>query len=536
MKYLHYYPNLNRVGSRTLLNIGAATLLTFSSCNQGDSENKKNGAHKNPNIIYILADDLGYGDVGCYGQDKIETPNIDRLAKNGMRFTQHYAGSPVSAPSRCVLMTGKHTGHSYIRGNDAMAERGDVWDFETASENPRLEGQRPIPGETVTIAEVLQGAGYTTGSVGKWGLGRPYSSGIPNKQGFDFFYGYNCQRWAHTYYPPHLWKNGEKDTLNNTLVSPHTKLPDSADPYDSESYSGFRLQDYAPELMFDEAMKFFERNKNSPVFMYYATPIPHLPLQAPQRWVDYYVKKFGDEEPYTGNEGYFPCRYPRATYAAMISYLDENVGKIVDKLKETGEYENTLIIFTSDNGPTYTGGADTEWFNSAGPFKEEHGRGKGYVYEGGIRVPMIAAWPDRIEQGSVTGHVSAFWDVFPTLCDVADVNPPQDLKLDGISFLPTLLGHQEEQEKHEVMYWEFPAYNGQQAVRFGKWKAIRKDIFDGVMDIELYNMETDSLEQNDVSEQYPEIVNKANEYMHTERDTPSVEKFQIQQLQQYYGN
>ncbi|MBS3772089.1 MAG: sulfatase-like hydrolase/transferase, partial [Bacteroidales bacterium] len=280
------------------------------SCSgEGEKDAKEDKAQK-PNIVYILTDDLGYGDVGCYGQDKIETPNIDELAEEGILFTQHYSGSPVSAPARCVLLTGKHTGHSYIRSNDPLGERGDVWDFEKASKDPGLEGQRPIPGETVTIGEVLQEAGYTTGCVGKWGLGPPMSEGAPNNQGFDFYYGYICQRQAHTYYPLHLWKNDEKDTLDNKLVPPHTELPEEADPYDPESYSRFRLTDYAPDLMIEETMQFLERNKQDPFFMYYATPIPHLPLQAPKRWVEHYVEKFGDEDPYTGDNGYFPSRYP----------------------------------------------------------------------------------------------------------------------------------------------------------------------------------------------------------------------------------
>lgn len=527
MKYFSYFLMRHGVKPAYLVNLGAAALITMPSCSGGGERDAEKDKAQKPNIVYILTDDLGYGDVGCYGQDKIETPNIDELAEEGILFTQHYSGSPVSAPSRCVLLTGKHTGHSYIRSNDPLGERGDVWDFEKASKDPGLEGQRPIPGETVTIGEVLQEAGYTTGCVGKWGLGPPMSEGAPNKQGFDFYYGYICQRQAHTYYPLHLWKNDEKDTLDNKMVPPHTELPEEADPHDPGSYSRFRLTDYAPDLMIEETMQFLERNKQDPFFMYYATPVPHLPLQAPERWVEHYVEKFGDEEPYTGDNGYFPSRYPRATYAAMISYMDENVGKIVDKLKETGVYENTLIIFTSDNGPTYTGGADTPWFNSGGPFKEENGWSKGFVHEGGIRVPMIATWPGKIEPGTVSNHISAFWDVFPTLCDVADVEPPQDL--DGISFLPALLD-QDDQEEHEVMYWEFPSYNGQQAVRFGKWKAIRKDIFDGNMGLELYNLHTDPMEQQDVSDQYPEILEKAKEYMKDEREMPVVEGFRMKQL------
>ena len=433
-----------------------------------------------PNIIYILADDLGYTELGCYGQEKIETPNIDRLAQNGMRFTQHYAGAPVCAPSRCVLLTGKHLGHAQIRGNDEWAERGAVWDFKAAAEDPNLEGQRPLKRGTKTIGRLLQKAGYKTGVVGKWGLGAPLSDGIPNKQGFDFFYGYNCQRQAHTYFPLHLWKNQEKVLLNNKLVVPHSpkgipseQLPKGAELRSETSYSDFWLNDYAAQLMQTEVVNFIKENKEQPFFMYYASPISHAPLQAPKRWVDYYLAKFGDEEPYRGNHGYFPHRYPRAAYAAMVSYLDEQVGEIIETLKEEGLYENTLIIFSSDNGPTYNGGTDSPWFDSAKPFKSEKGWGKGNTTEGGIRVPMIAQWPGKIKPGTESEHISAFYDVLPTLCELAGVDEPEDI--DGISFLPELLA-KENQRKHDFLYWEFTEYGGQQAVRMGKWKSIRRNI------------------------------------------------------------
>ena len=334
-------------------------------CNQQPFNNK-------PNIIYILADDLGYGELGVYGQEIIETPHIDALANDGMLFTDHYSGSPVCAPSRSVFMTGQHTGHTPIRGNDEWKERGDTWNYQAMFDNPFLEGQRPIPDSTITIAEVLKSAGYSTGMVGKWGLGAPTTEGLPNKQGFDFFYGYNCQRQAHTLYPMHLWRNDERHLLSNKNVPPHVNLEDNADINDPLSYSDFELIDYAPELMHNEALNFIEKNQNNPFFLYYASPLPHVPLQAPKRWVDYYQSKIGSEEPYTG-KSYFPNLTPRATYAAMISYLDEQVGDLIKKLKDIGQYENTLVIFTSDNGPTYAGGADTPFFDSAKPFKTEYG-------------------------------------------------------------------------------------------------------------------------------------------------------------------
>ena len=479
-----------------------------------------------PNIVYILADDLGYNELGCYGQDTIETPNIDALAASGIRFTQHYSGSPVCAPSRCVLMTGKHTGHAYIRGNDEWGERGDTWNFAKAVEDPNLEGQRPLPVGTKTIGTLLQGVGYKTAIVGKWGLGAPLTNSIPTKMGFDFFYGYNCQRQAHTFYPKHLWKNEEKDWLDNELVVPGTKLAEGADPNDPASYSKYRLSEYAPELMLEEALGFVRENKESPFFLYFASPIPHVPLQAPESWVEYYQEKLGPEDPYLGNKGYFPNRTPRATYAAMVSYLDEQVGDIVSELKKLGLYENTLILFSSDNGPTYNGGSDSNYFESASPFKSEYGWAKGFSTEGGIRVPMIASWEGMIKGGRTSQHVSAFWDVLPTLCELSGARVPSDV--DGLSFVPNLLG--EPQEPHEFLYWEFPAYEGQQAVRMGDWKALRKGIFKGNMDLELYNLKTDPREQFDVSAAYPEVVAKIEAIMESEREPAVLERFKIKQL------
>tara|TARA_B100000212_G_scaffold280965_2_gene220918 strand:+ start:46246 stop:47757 length:1512 start_codon:yes stop_codon:yes gene_type:complete len=479
-----------------------------------------------PNIVYILADDLGYNELGCYGQDTIETPNIDALAANGIRFTQHYSGSPVCAPSRCVLMTGKHTGHAYIRGNDEWGERGDTWNFAKAVEDPNLEGQRPLPVGTETIGTLLQGVGYKTAIVGKWGLGAPLTNSIPTKMGFDFFYGYNCQRQAHTFYPKHLWKNEQKDWLDNELVVPGTKLAEGADPNDPASYLKYRLSEYAPELMLEEALGFVRENKESPFFLYFASPIPHVPLQAPASWVEYYQEKLGPEDPYLGNKGYFPNRTPRATYAAMVSYLDEQVGDIVSELKDLGLYENTLILFSSDNGPTYNGGSDSAYFESASPFKSEYGWAKGFSTEGGIRVPMIASWEGMIKGGRTSQHVSAFWDVLPTLCELSGARVPSDV--DGLSFVPNLLG--EPQEPHEFLYWEFPAYEGQQAVRMGDWKALRKGIFRGNMDLELYNLKTDPREQFDVSAAYPEVVGRIEAIMESEHEPAVLARFKIKQL------
>jgi len=498
-------------------------MIPFIGCQEKDKTKAQVGK---PNMVYILADDLGYAELGSYGQELIETPNLDALAVNGKRFTQHYSGAPVCAPARCVLLTGQHSGHAHIRGNDEWRERGDVWDFAKAVKDPNLEGQRPIPDSIATIGNVLQSEGYKTAIVGKWGLGAPLTDGVPNNRGFDFFYGYNCQRQAHTLYPVHLWKNKEKVLLNNELVVPNTKLDSIADPNELSSYAKFFQNDYAPALMQEEALQFIEENKDNPFFLYYATPLTHAPLQIPQKYIDHYVKKFGEEEPYVGNRGYFPTRYPRAAYAAMVTYLDEQVGEIIQKLKDIGRYENTLIIFSSDNGPTYNGGTDSPFFDSAKPFKSEYGWGKGFVHEGGIRVPMIASWEGKIAPGTTSDHISAFWDVMPTLADIAGAKTPASS--DGISFMPELLG--KDQKKHEFLYWEFPQYNGQQAVRLGDWKGIRRDILKGNMEIELYNLKSDPAEQQNIAADHPEIVGKIAEVMKREHTPSQIDRFKFASL------
>ncbi|MEQ6117887.1 arylsulfatase [Reichenbachiella sp. MALMAid0571] len=507
--------------TRHIFNVAIVAMTLLSTACLDSKPEKK------PNIIYILADDLGYAELGSFGQELIETPNLDALAASGMRFTQHYSGAPVCAPSRCVLLTGQHTGHAYIRGNDEWAERGEVWNFAKAVEDPNLEGQRPIPDSIPTIGNMLQKVGYKTAIVGKWGLGAPLTDGIPNNRGFDFFYGYNCQRQAHTLYPKHLWKNKEKVWLDNELIVPGTKLDSAADPYDLSSYAKFFQKDYAPKLMQDEVLGFIDQNKDNPFFIYYATPLTHAPLQIPQRYIDKYVKKFGDEEPYLGKKGYFPNRYPRAAYAAMVSYLDDQVGEIVQRLKDIGQYDNTLIIFTSDNGPTYNGGTDSPFFDSAKPFKSEYGWAKGFTHEGGVRIPMIASWKGKIAPGSSSDLISAFWDVLPTLAEVAGTDAPENI--DGISFLPELLG-QEDQKQHEFLYWEFPSYEGQQAVRMGDWKGIRNRIFKRNMEIELYNLKSDPREQNDVAVQNPEIVKSIAELMKQEHTSALIDRFKMEEL------
>ena len=497
-------------------------MLLFS-CHEPTKESEDS-----PNFIFILADDLGYGEIGIQGQKWIETPNIDQLAQEGMILTDHYSGAPVCAPARSVLMTGLHTGNNPVRGNSEWKERGEVCDFKAMFENPNLEGQRPMPDSIVTVATVLKNQGYKTGMVGKWGLGAPNTSSIPNNKGFDFFYGYNCQRQAHSLYPSHLWRNQERHILNNKIVDKQ-RLAANLDPNDEASYAIFNQNDYAPTLMHQEAMQFIDRNKDQKFFLYYASPLPHLPLQAPKKWVDHYRQKLGPEKPYLGNSGYYPNRTPRATYAAMISYLDEQVGEIVAKLKEIGKYKNTFIIFSSDNGPTHKDEqADIHFFNSTGIFVNSKKTVKGNVNEGGIRVPTIATWPAKIKASTKSSHPSTFYDFYATVCDILNVEPPY--AIDGISYYPTLID--KPQEKHEYLYWEFPSYTGQQAIRMGSWKGFKKDLFKGKSDLQLYDLSNDPKELNDLAAEYPEIVQKMENFMDQAHTTASQQNFRIPVLEE----
>jgi arylsulfatase A-like enzyme len=509
--------NINLQNS--LLYFGALGIITgMGSCTATPEHTETK-----PNIIYILADDLGYGELGVYGQTKIETPHIDQLAKEGMLFTQHYTGAPVCAPARSILLTGMHSGKSQVRGNDPMPERGDVQNYLAMFADSTLEGSYPISDDTYTIGKMLQTAGYKTAVVGKWGLGIPGTGGLPNTVGFDFFYGYICQRQAHTFYPLHLWKNENRVYLNNDTVAPHISLAKDADPYDLKNYEPFTLNDYSADLMFVELTNFVNENKSNPFFLYWATPLIHLPLQAPKEWVDYYVNKFGDEEPYPGTPdrgGYFPVRYPKATYAAMLSYFDDQVGKLVLQLKELGLYENTIIMFSSDNGPI---GSYTPWFESAAPFRTEAGYIKGELNEGGIRVPMIVSWPGKINAGSVSHHMSAFYDVMPTLAEISGADTPADI--DGISFLPTLLD--KEQTKHEFLYWEYPASGGQLAVRIGNLKALIKNLNNSSeLNWKVYDLENDPEERNDISASQPDFIKKVNEIVKQEHTVSPNKRWQ----------
>ncbi len=465
----------------------------------GSVEGCKMGSRRPPNVLFIMADDLGYNEVGLYGQEKIRTPSIDRIGREGMRFTQHYSGSPVCAPSRCVLLTGLHAGHAYIRDNDEMGERGDVW------HDPELEGQRPLLADTYTLGTLFQDAGYVTGAIGKWGLGGPGSSGAPNQQGFDHWYGYLCQRIAHNYYPTHLWRNGEKDILEgNEYFYPHQRLPEEADPTDPAVYEPYSGGDYSMDFMAQEARSFIRDHAEDPFFLYLPFPVPHVSLQVPEDSVAEYADTF-PEEPYVGDRGYLPHPTPRAAYAAMITRMDREIGSILDLLEELGLTEDTLVLFTSDNGPTFNGGTDSEFFESAGGLRGL----KTQLYEGGIRVPLVAMWPGRIPAGSVSELPSAFWDFLPTFAELTGQTPP--VSTDGVSLLPTLEGRGQDQTDREYLYWEF---QGRQAVRMDRWKAYRR-ASDG--DFELYDLETDLAETSNVVDGYPEVVTRINEIMREAR-------------------
>ena len=429
--------------TQLVLCIGGSLLAGMSACKDKAPEKEVP-----MNVIYILADDLGYGDIGCYGQQKIKTPNLDKMAREGMLFTQHYAGCTVSAPSRCSLMTGLHTGHSQIRGNKEIAP----------------EGQQPMEADTYTLGKLMKSAGYATGIFGKWGLGYPGSSSVPSTMGFDEFFGYNCQRQAHSYYPDHLWHN------NDTVFL-------------SENDNNGRKV-YSQDLMHEQALKFIRDNKDKPFYAMLTYTLPHAELNLPHDSIYQMYENTFEEVPYDKG-GYYPSEKA--------------------ELKELGLDKNTIVIFTSDNGPHREGGANPDYFLSYGPLKGV----KRDVYEGGIRVPMIAWNPAKIKAGVKTEHISAFWDVMPTLAELTGVALPQ--AGDGISFLPTLFS-KEGQKQHEYLYWEFHEQNGREALRCGDWKLIRQPIV-GEAILELYDLSSDLHEDNNLAQQNPEKVKELEALM-----------------------
>jgi len=448
----------------TGLSLCITSLLFFAL---GCKIDRKPANDEKPNIIYILADDLGYGDLGCYGQNEIKTPALDKMAAEGIRFTHHYSGSPVCAPSRCSLMTGLHTGKSKVRGNSPTVELDE---------------------RDTTIATVLKSVGYKTALIGKWGLGDEGSAGTPGKHGFDYFFGYLNQIRAHNFYPDYLHRNDVRVPLDNEIV------------ISTEGYSkgigsaSTNKKVYSQELFTNEALEYVEKNSKSPFFLYLAYTLPHANNEF---WL--VNDEHGLEVPDYGI--YASKDWPNAQkgLAAMISYLDKDIARLRRKLEELGIDKNTIILFSSDNGPHAEGNNDPEFFNRSGGLRGQ----KRDLYEGGIRVPMIAYWPGTIKPGQVSNHISAFWDVMPTVAEIAGVPAPQ--RTDGISFLPALLG--KKQKQHDNLYWEFNEQGGKQAVVKGDWKLVKLDLFRPEKTrVELFNLANDPSEQNDVSKNHPEIV------------------------------
>ena len=445
--------------------------LAFLFCLSANADTKKT------NIILIMVDDAGYGDFGCYGQKLFTTPNIDRMAASGMLFTQHYSGSTVCAPTRCSIMNGVHTGHAFVRGNREV----------------QPEGQAPIPSDMITIPKLLRKAGYVTGMFGKWGLGAPKSSGDPMNQGWDEFFGYNCQRQAHTFYPKHLWHNYEKVMLDGKT--------------------------YSHDLIQEKALQFIRDNEKKTFFAYLPLTIPQAAMQCPEEDVAPFRKKFPQFENKIGKYSHGSIiRNPVAAFAGMMTRMDRGIGQILDLLNELDIAENTLVLFTSDNGPHYEGGHQPGFFNSNGPLKGH----KRDLYEGGIRVPLIAYWPGKIKSGSVSNHICAHWDLMPTFCELAKISEPNHT--DGISYIPALTG--KKQKRHAYLYWEFHSYGNAQAIRMGDWKGIRLKVKnDPNAPIQLFDLKKDIGETNNIAANHPDIIRRFTKLFKTAH-TPS-ERFPL---------
>lgn len=438
------------------------------------------GKGKYPNVIYIMADDLGIGDVGVYGQKIIKTPAMDKLAKNGMVFTQHYSGSTVCAPSRCSIVTGKHTGHAFVRGNKGqIASDGKKYDY-------------PLAASEITVAEIMKQQNYTTACVGKWGLGGPGSEGHPNNQGFDYFFGYLGQGNAHRFYPEYLFENDKKVTLEKKV--------------------------YSHRLIMDKALGFVEKNAGKPFFLYLTPTIPHADIDIPKELIGEYGGMF-HETPHPEGKHYVAQPQPKAVYAAMVSLLDKDIQRLIDLLDAKGILENTLVIFTSDNGNHKEGGHFPEDFDSNGPFRGW----KRDLYDGGIRAPFIVHWPEKVKAGTASYHISAFWDFLPTMCELVNVSVPKGV--DGISYLPAITGDNT-QKKHDYLYWEFHEQGGKQAILKDNWKLIRLNINKvGKEKYELYNLSSDPAEMFDVVSQYPELFSELKNVLLGSHKTSSVYQF-----------
>ena len=441
--------------------------------------NSPEKADYKPNIIFIMADDLGYGDLGCFGQEIIKTPNLDRMATEGIMFTQHYAGNTVCAPSRCSLMTGLHMGHAEVRGNKQA--------------KPEPSGQQPLSNRAITVAKLLKDAGYKTAMIGKWGLGNAGSSGEPTNQGFDYYYGYLDQVLAHNYYPESLIRNGKEETLRNEVKYLSKEMWHKG----FGSYSTKKV-DYSHDLFTEDALHFIEGNKKNPFFLYLPYTIPHDNGEA--------VIGQRMEVPDYGIYSEMDWESDQKGYAAMITRMDKDIGAIIQKLKDEGIDENTLVIFTSDNGPEMNYSFAVN-FDSNGEFRG----GKRDLYEGGIREPFIARWPEQISPGSVSEHISAFWDFLPTACEIAGVAVP--VNTDGISYVPALTS-KDNQLKHDYLYWEYYGKGGKKALRKEQWKAVVNDLYkDQNSLIELYDLKSDPGETSNLADQYPEIVSELDSIM-----------------------
>lgn len=483
--------------------------LLLLTCGTGSANTPPADEPKRLNVVFILADDLGWGELGCYGQRKIPTPNIDRLAAEGTRFTQHYAGAPVCAPSRCVLMTGKHLGHAEIRNNQQAKVKYP--EFPT--------GQHPLSDSALTVAQLFQQAGYATGAMGKWGLGPVGSTGEPNRKGFDLFFGYNCQAVAHSYYPPSLWRNREQVEINRKPIPGH--LPIATGEVLLADTIG---EVHAPSLLIAEAEKFIEAHRADPFFLYLPFTEPHAAIHPPRDSVARFPAEW-DTTVYRGEARYLPHPRPRAGYAAMISDLDGYVGRVLAMLEKANIADHTLVVFTSDNGTTHpgppgthyhVGGVDANFFQSTANLRGY----KGSVYEGGIRVPMIARLPGRIPAGAVNETPSSFADWFPTLCEAARLPSPRDL--DGQSLWPLLTGKTETLDPRPLI-WIFPAYGGQVAVRIGDFKVVRQGLQTNTIGPwELYDLHSDPAESNDLATERPEWIQQAIEILKREvHDNPT---------------
>ncbi len=448
-----------------------------------------------PNVVFVLADDLGYRELGAFGQTKIRTPHLDRLAAQGMKLTRHYAGAPVCAPSRGVLMSGKHPGHAAVRDN----------------KEAQPEGQWPLPAGEALLPAVLHDAHYATGAFGKWGLGMFGTSGDPLARGFDRFFGYDCQRHAHSYWPAYLYDDANRIALGNQPPVPGGgKLRAGEDAADPASYARFVGSDYAPDRILTAATAFVRTHAARPFFLYFPSVLPHLALHAKPADLQAYDGAF-PETPYTGGNGYTPHRTPRAAYAAMITRLDADVGALLALLDELQLANDTIVVFTSDNGATHSpvGGTDVDFFASCG---ELRGR-KGSMYEGGIRVPAIVRWPGHVPAGSESARLTGFEDWLPTLAELCGATPPKDV--DGIAFGATLRG--EQQPERPFLYREFAGYGGWQAVWVGKHKLVRRQLQDPAKaTTELYDLEASPAESADLAAAQPERVRELSAILRRE--------------------